>query len=189
MAFDPGSLPPAALASLLAAGTFVLVEDEGGHLSSTTGGAVIEAGPGAVRQVLEDFARYREWVPQLTRSEVLGKKGGATDVGFTLSFRFAVFSKNVNYSIRYKRKSEDRLEWERLDGDLEENRGAWSLVSLDRGRRTAAFYSFYVDLSGLGSMVKMALKASPQMEVAIASSTAVLVTRALKARVELAEKG
>ena len=77
-----------------------------------------------------------------------------------------------------------RVEWERLDGDFEETYGAWSWIPLERGKRTAVFYSFYVDLAGTGSMVKLALKASPQMEVAISTSTAILVARSFKAKVE-----
>jgi ribosome-associated toxin RatA of RatAB toxin-antitoxin module len=137
-----------------------------------------------VRDVLTDFESYSKWLPQLTRSKIVAEKGTTTDVEFTLSFRFAVFSKSLDYGLRYKAKGDDRIEWERLSGDFTENRGSWSWVPIGK-KRTAVFYEFYVDLaSGLGSMVRMAMKASPQMEVAIATSTAVLIARAVKARVE-----
>ena len=185
MAFDPTGLPAATLSSLLDAGTWVLVEDgKDGALERTTAGALIDAPPAMVREVLADFEAYREWMPQLTKSSIVASKGSTTDVAFTLSFRFSVFSKSIDYTVRYKPKGDDRVEWERVAGDFEENHGAWSLVSLERGKKTAVFYSFYVDISGLGAMVKMALKASPQMETAIATSTAVLVARALRSRVE-----
>lgn len=184
MAFDPTDLAPATLAHLLEAGSFVLVEDEKGKLVRTTSGILVDAPPEECRAVIEDYAGYKDWMPQLTRSQVLAKKGNTVDVAFTLSFRFSVFSKNLDYTLRYKPKGDLRIDWERLDGEFEETYGAWSWIPLERGKRTAVFYSFYVDLAGAGSMVKMALKASPPMEVAISTSTAILVARSFKAKVE-----
>lgn len=187
MAFDPSALPAATLASLLDAGNWVLVEEKkDGTLARTTSAVLVDATPAQVREVLEDFESYREWMPQLTKSDVVARKGTSTDVAFTLSFRFSVFSKSLDYTVRYKPKGDDRIEWERVAGDFDENHGTWTLVPLERGKKTAVFYGFFVDLSGLGTMVKMALKASPQMEIAIATSTAVLVARALKTRSERA---
>lgn len=184
MAFDPSELSPSTLASILShSATCFVDEDSAGRLHETTAGVLIDASPDRVREVILDFERYREWAPQLTRSEIVAEKHGATDVAFSLGFRFAVFSKSIAYTIRYREKGE-RVSWERVSGDFPENRGSWHWVPLERGKKTAAFYGFYVDLAGLGSMVKMALKASPQMEVAISTSTAVLMARALKARVE-----
>lgn len=184
MPFDPTDLAPAALAALLDAGSFVLVEDEKGKLVRTTSGILVDAPPDECRAVIEDYGGYKTWMPQLTRSEVVAKKGGTAEVAFTLSFKFSVFSKNLDYTLRYKPKGDSRIEWERLSGEFEETYGAWSWIPLERGKRTAVFYSFYVDLAGAGSMVKLALKASPQMEVAISTSTAILVARSFKTKVE-----
>ncbi len=184
MAFDPTALPAATLSALLEAGSWVLVEEDQGKLTRTTAGILVDAPPDEVKAAVSDYASYKEWMPQLTRSDVVSRKGGAAEVAFTLSFRFSVFSKSLDYTLRYKAKGDDRIEWERVSGDFAESYGAWSWMPLDRGKRTAAFYSFYVDIGGAGAMVKMALKASPQMEVAIATSTAILVARALKAKAE-----
>lgn len=185
MAFDPSQVPAATLASLLQSGSWVLVEEAGGRLARTTAGALIDAPPTAVRSVIEDFDGYKGWMPQLAKSQVVARRGAAVDVAFTLAFKFSLFSKSLDYTVRYKPRGESRIDWERVSGDFDENQGAWSWIALDRGRRTAAFYSFFVDLAGTGSMVKLALKASPQMEVAIATSTAILVARSLKSRVEV----
>ena len=186
MAFDPSELPAGTLSTLLEAGSWVLVEETKGKLARTTAGTLIDASPDDVRAAIEDFASYKEWMPQLVKSDVVTKKGKTADVAFTVSFRFGLFSKSLDYTVRYAPKGDTRLEWERVSGDFDENHGAWTWISLDRGKRTAVFYSFYVDLAGTGSMVKLALKASPQMEVAIATSTAILVARSLKSRVESA---
>ncbi|HVO30285.1 MAG TPA: SRPBCC family protein [bacterium] len=184
MPFDPSDISAPALASILShSATCFVDEDDKGRLHETTSGVLIDASPEKVRAVITDYARYREWAPQLTKSEVLGHKSGATDVAFSLGFRFALFSRSIDYSLRYREKGE-KVAWEQVSGDFPENRGSWHWIPLERGKKTAAFYAFYVDLAGLGSMVKMALKASPQMEVAISTSTAVLMARALKARVE-----
>lgn len=183
MGFDPSELAPATLQSLLSHGAFVVVDvDEKERLRETVAGALVEADADRVAEVLGDFEAYKEWVPQLSRSEVLGKKGGHVDVEYAISFKMGLFSKTLSYAVRYK-PGEKRIPWERLDGDFAENRGAWSWVPL-KGKKTAVFYGYYVDLGSLGSIVKMALKASPQMEVAIQTSTAVLMARAAKARVE-----
>ena len=184
MPADLADLPAATLTSLLSHSAACFVdEDAGGKLVETTSGVLIDAPPEKIREVVSDFARYREWVPQLTKSDVLATKHGATDVAFALSFKFGIFSRTIDYSVRYKVK-DDAISWDRLSGDFPENHGHWSWVALERGKKTAVFYAFHVDLAGLGSVVKMALKASPQMEVAISTSTAVLMARALKARVE-----
>ncbi len=184
MPFDPADLPPASLASLLADGSFVRIEDgRDGRHRDTTSAALIDAPPEKVRAVVTDFDRYADWVPQVTRSEVIGRRGPSTDVAFTLSFRFSVFSKSLSYSLRY-RETDTQVAWDRLSNEFTENRGTIRWIGLDRGKRTAAFYRFYFDLAGLGPVVKLALKSSPQLEVAISASTAVLMARALKSRVE-----
>lgn len=184
MAFDPSDLSAATLQSILTHSAACFVdEDESGRVIETTAGALVDASPDAVGRVITDYAAYAQWAPQLTKSKIVSEKGGATEVEFALGFRFAVFSKSIDYTVRYREKGH-RVIWENVSGDFPENRGAWVWSPLERGKKTAVFYTFYVDLAGLGSMVKMALKASPQMEVAISTSTAVLMARALKARVE-----
>lgn len=186
MRFDPAGLPPATLATLLSHSATCFVDDDAkGNLKETTSGVLIDAPAERVREVIVDFASYREWAPQLTKSQVVTQKGVSSDVAFSLGFKFGIFSRSIDYSVRYHEKDKDaRVTWERLSGDFPENRGHWQWVPLERGKKTAVFYAFYVDLAGLGSMVRMAMKASPQMEVAISTSTAVLMARALKARVE-----
>ena len=183
MPFDPGTLPASALQTLLESHSLVLVDEKNGQLRETTSAILIDASPKEVEKVVRDFASYQEWMPQVSRSQVVGGKGGATDAEFTLSFRFSVFSKSVRYTLRYKDGGEG-LTWSLVSGDFSENRGAYRWLPVDKGKRTAFFYSFYVDLASMGSMIRFAFKSTPQLEVAIASSTAVVVARAIKARVE-----
>lgn len=185
MAFDPSAISAAQLSELLDGRSMVLVDErEDGSLESTTAAVVVDAPPARVEEVLGDYARYSEWVPQVTRSEVVATKGKSTDVELKLSFRFAVFSKSVEYVLRYTSKGPHATTFEGVSGDFETNTGRYDWAALDKGKKTLFFYTFYVDLGSMGAMVKMALKSTPQLEMAIASSTAVVFARAVKERAE-----
>lgn len=185
MAFDPSAISASQLADLLEGRNMVLVDErKDGSLESTTSAVMIDASPARVEEVLADFDRYSEWVPQVTRSEVVAEKGKARDVALKLSFRFAVFSKSVDYVLRYTSKGPHAMAFERVSGDFETNHGRYDWAPIEKGKRTLFFYTFYVDLGSMGTMVKMALKSTPQLEMAIASSTAVVFARAVKDRAE-----
>ena len=62
--------------------------------------------------------------------------------------------------------------------------GAWELIPLEDGKNTAAFYSSYSDLRSLGYLMENLLQDQPVMELAIASTSAILMARTVRARME-----
>ena len=126
MAFDPSDLSAATLQTMLAhSATCFVDEDADGNVDETTAGVLVNAPPDDVAKVVTDYAAYSQWAPQLTKSKIVSQKSGATDVEFALGFRFAVFSKSIDYTVRYREKG-STVAWENVSGEFPENRGTWS---------------------------------------------------------------
>lgn len=115
---------------------------------------VIEAPMEQVFAVLDDPARYGEFMPHVQLSEVEPAEDGDVLNHQVLDLPFPI--RNRYYTIRLEthRREEhpDRLEiaWTYVpgSGNVKENEGAWTLVRLS-ANRTLAVYRVYTDPGGL----------------------------------------
>ena len=184
-AFDAADIDAAAAREIASAGQLVIVEETtDGGLAMVTGGTVIPASADKVWAQILDFESYATWMPDVAKVDILVIDPPQIDVAFQLQFKFSVISKKVNYTLRYvEEKPGLRMSWSALAGDMGTAIGSWDLVPLDDGAATLAFYSTYTDLSDIW-MVKTIIKEQPTMDVAIQTSTAVTVVKALSDRVQ-----
>ncbi len=174
--------------TLIALGTYgplIMVEEAPKGLPWVTAGVLIDAPPAAVWDVMTDFARYREFVPQTEMSNVVKKEGDKVDVDLGIRVKLnALLGVSIEYSLRYTLFPPHRIAWIRTAGELEYTEGEWNLVPVDGGSRTVAFYSFVSDIKSTSAVVGYLINQQPSMEVAIQTSTAILVARSMKERVE-----
>lgn len=173
---------------LLNEGEILIVKEEetGGRFKYVSAGVLIDAPPEAVWNIITGYEKYPEFVPDCEKAEVEpGDAEGTFFVKFVVAVKFSVIKVRARYTLRQvHQQSKRRIDWTLEEGDLAENIGAWELIPLKDGKATGAFYSLYSDLRSLGFLVKWLLKEQPVMELAITSSTAILMARAVKARAE-----
>lgn len=146
---------PEAAASLESGEVAVaLRETEGSNVKEGCALGVIEAPLEQVFAVLDDPARFGEFMPHVQVSEVEPGDDGDVLNHQVLDLPFPI--RNRHYTIRletnHSEEHPDRLEiaWTYVpgSGNVEENEGTWTLLRLS-ANRTLAVYRVYTDPGGL----------------------------------------
>ncbi|MDD5225244.1 MAG: SRPBCC family protein [bacterium] len=173
------------LEKLVSTGAMVITnEDKSGNLTNVTAGIRIDAPVSEVWQIITDYNRYHEFLPQTKRVRILRQSGDTAEVEYNLKLAVSVVGIGIDYTLKHTHQKPDRISFERISGDLSEVRGGWEFIPAAGGEKTLAFYSVYSDLKSLGRVASFALKQGPSMELAINVSTAVLTVKAMKERAE-----
>ena len=173
------------LEKLVSKGELVLTEENiSGNLENVTAGIMIEAPVSEVWQVVTDYNHYHEFMPQTKRVRIVKQSGETAEVEYNLKLAVSVVGIGIDYILRHTHQKPDRVSFELVSGDLAEVRGGWEFIPIAGGEKTLAFYSVYTDLKSLGRVASFALKQEPSMELAINVSSAVLIVKAIKDRVE-----
>lgn len=83
-------------------------------------------------EVVTDYERYPEWLPEFRSARILRKEGNEVDVEFV----FAVPIKQLRYSIRVHHDPENlKTEWHYLGGEIIDNtEGGWHFIPLGEDR-------------------------------------------------------
>ena len=182
------NVDPDTIEKLLKEGEILIIKEneQGGRFKFVTAGILINATPDETWKAITDYQHYPEFIPDCDK--VVTAPGDAENViltSFTVAFKFSIIKYRIRYTLRQVHQKEKlRIDWTLKEGDLAEDIGAWELIPLEGGKKTAAFYSLYSDLRSLGYLVKYLFKEQPVMEIAITSTTAILMARAVKARLE-----
>lgn len=119
----------------------------------------IDVPPEAFRAVLDDYARYPEFLPEVKSVKVGARTGTSVEV----TYRLDVLLKTIEYTLEHRwtaqAKAGDalRIDWRLLRGEfLKHNEGHWLLEPTPRGTR--ATYTIKLRLGpGLPSTVETAL--------------------------------
>ena len=90
---------------------------------------VLKAPAQALYEVVTDYERYPEWLPEFKSARVLRREGETVDVEFT----FAIPLKKIRYSIRVAHDPEHlTTNWTFLDGEIiDDTVGGWRFEPID----------------------------------------------------------
>jgi len=180
-ALDIERLDGGTIAALTREGPLVAISLGGdGRLRMATAATAIDAPPQRVWDVIEDFASYPSWMPQVQEAVVAEGGEGSATVAFELAFDLLVNIK-VEYTLRYRRTGPFRMEYEQVQGDFAANNGYW--VVEPQGEGCILYYASFVDYSSM-RLLRAFLKNQPTLELGIGASSAAVVVRAVKERVE-----
>jgi len=91
-------------------------------------------------EVIRDYERYPEFLPDMEVVRVVERDGDVVDVHFTLNM-----IKQLRYTLRLTERPADGLDWVLLEGPFRRNEGGWVLVDTPDGR-TDASYSIEVSV-------------------------------------------
>ena len=184
-AFDPSVIDAASMERMVGGGQVVLVEEyPDGRLKLVTGGTLVKAPPQKVWDLISDYETYSDWMPQTTEVTVSNRTEKRADAHFVLDFQFSVISKTVEYTTRHTFEPPHAIRWTLVEGDFNTSVGAWHLVPAKGGTSTLVFYSTFTDLTSMGWIVRALLEEQPTMEVAIQGSTALMVVKSVKEKLE-----
>jgi coenzyme Q-binding protein COQ10 len=165
-------------------GELVLIDEtKGGLICMVTAGVLIDAPVEKVLAVVTDFEKFPEYLPQTQKVAVQKVSDSEYLVDFYLSIKFSLLKIKVDYQLKQIIESPYRVSWTQTRGEMKDVRGSWDLIPVNE-KQTLALYSTSGDLKTMGRLANWILTEHPEMETAIHVSTAVLIGKATKARVE-----
>ncbi|HJM28078.1 MAG: SRPBCC family protein [Acidimicrobiales bacterium] len=108
---------------------------------------IIDATPQQCFDVVTDFERYPDWVPDVKSATILeqDKQGRGGDV----TFRAASIGRSTTYTLRYYYGSNPlRIAWRQIEGDITRKiEGEYEFVPVEEGTKTEVAYHLAVDLA------------------------------------------
>ena len=122
-------------------------------MAKTERSVVIHAPPEKVFEVISDYAKYPEFLPEVKAVKVESGQGDIKDVTYTVDIK----AKVINYTLRHKANPPHDLSWTMVRGEMMKgNDGAWVLKPVPEG--TEATYKIDLRLGALvPSMVERKL--------------------------------
>jgi coenzyme Q-binding protein COQ10 len=117
-----------------------------GHRIRVSRSIEIDVTPDAFHRVVQDYARYPEFVPEVKAVRVGRRLGDSVEVTYWLDVKLKLF----DFTLRHVARSHERIEWTLVRGGefMRANEGAWTLEQTDRGG-TRATYAIEIDLGPL----------------------------------------
>jgi ribosome-associated toxin RatA of RatAB toxin-antitoxin module len=122
-------------------------------MAKTAKSIVIRASPEKVFEVISDFEKYPEFLPEVKKVKVESGQGNVKDVTYTIDIK----AKLISYTLRHTAKPPGELSWTMVRGEvMKGNDGAWILRAVPEG--TEATYQIDLRLGALvPSMVERKL--------------------------------
>jgi ribosome-associated toxin RatA of RatAB toxin-antitoxin module len=132
---------PAAVRQTRRRGYFSIVRSQG-HRIRVSRSVEIDVAPDAFHRVVQDYARYPEFVPEVKAVRVGRRQGDSVEVTYWLDVKLKLF----DFTLRHVTRSLERIEWTLVRGGefMRANEGAWTLEPMRRGTR--ATYAIEIDL-------------------------------------------
>jgi ribosome-associated toxin RatA of RatAB toxin-antitoxin module len=113
-------------------------------MPGATRSIVINAPPDKCFDVITDYERYPEFLPEVKKTRTLNRRGNECDVQYE-----AEVVKRIKYTVHLKEERPTRVSWTYIDGDfMRDNRGGWVLEDLGDGK-TKATYTVEITLGPL----------------------------------------
>ena len=94
----------------------------------------INASVDTVYDVIVDYEKYPEFLPEMERAEVVARDGDTVDVEFSLNL-----IKRLTYTLRLVGEPKVAVSWSLVVGMFQKNDGGWLLEALADGRTRATY--------------------------------------------------
>lgn len=113
-------------------------------MPGATRSIVINAPPDKCFDVIADYERYSEFLPEVKKTRAVNRRGNECDVQYE-----AEVVKLIKYTVHLKEERPTRVSWTYIDGDfMRDNKGGWLLEDLGDGK-TKATYTVEITLGPL----------------------------------------
>lgn len=116
------------------------------HLVRVSRSIEIDVTPEAFHGVVQDYARYPEFVPEVKAVRLGTRQGDSIEVTYWLDVKIQLF----DFTLRHVTRSLERIEWSLVRGGelMRANDGAWTIERSGNGS-TLATYEIGIDLGPL----------------------------------------
>lgn len=104
-------------------------------MASFTDSIAIRASRERVFEVVSDFGRYPEFLPEVEKVKVISKSKTRAKAAFTVNM-----VKTIHYTLDFKLSPPNTIKWTLVEGEfMESNEGSWAFSALDKNLTDAAF--------------------------------------------------
>ena len=104
---------------------------------------VIDVSADKLYDVINDFEKYAEFLPEVKKISVAAGPGDAKDVTYTIDIK----AKVISYTLRHTGTKPTKAAWSMTKGEMmKSNEGHWALKDLGNGK-TEATYNIDLKLS------------------------------------------
>jgi coenzyme Q-binding protein COQ10 len=116
------------------------------HLARVSRSIEVDVAPEDFLRVVQDYARYPEFVPEVKAVRVGRRQGSTVEVTYWLDVKLKLF----DFTLRHVTRSRERIEWSLVRGGefMRANEGAWTIERTENGG-TRATYAIEIDLGPL----------------------------------------
>src|SRR3954471_14752581 len=115
-------------------------------MASASRSVEIDVPPEAFSRVVQDYARYPEFVPEVKAVRLGPSVNGAQEVTYSVDVRLQM----LEFTLRHEPRGPGRIEWHLVRGGefMRRNEGAWTFERTAAGL-TRATYAIEIDLGPL----------------------------------------
>src|SRR5688572_9365191 len=104
-------------------------------MPAATRSIVIQAPIAKVLEVIKDYERYPEFLPEVKAIRLFNRKGNEVDA----QYRVDVI-KTIQYTIRVKDEGPTKVSWTFVEGEfMRDNKGSWTLEEAGPGQTKATY--------------------------------------------------
>lgn len=85
--------------------------------------------------VIADYERYSEFLPEVKKTKAINRRGNECDVQYE-----AEVVKLIKYTVHLKEERPNKVSWTYIDGDfMRDNKGGWVLEDAGEGKTKATY--------------------------------------------------
>jgi len=145
--------------------------------------AMINASAERVRNVINDYANYSEFMPQNDHSEILKKTSEYVIARYSVFVKLPVFKIHATFDLKHDIKNKNNITWTLIDGKMKASLGRWEIIPIS-AQKTLVINTSWSDHKSIGFMSRMLMKAQPDLAMAVPIGTTALMLEAVKRRAE-----
>ena len=130
------------------AGVFTAqIPEEGSSIAWGQAVLVVDKPIEEVLPIIRDYANYKQFMPNFTKSKVLAQRGSRAMVYMEVSVAKGAFTLwgQLNLSERPQEGDSRVVEARLLEGNIDAFSASWTLTPVDGGARTEVDFKIYVD--------------------------------------------
>ena len=114
-------------------------------MATATKSIVINVPPDKFFDVIVDYEKYGEFLPEVKKVKLDGGQGSIKEVTYTVDIK----AKVINYTLKHTAEKPSRMSWTMIKGEMMTgNDGSWTLKAAPNGG-TEATYAIDLRLSSL----------------------------------------
>jgi ribosome-associated toxin RatA of RatAB toxin-antitoxin module len=145
--------------------------------------AVIDASVDRVKNVINDYANYSNFMPQNDHSEIVKKTSEYVIARYSVFVKLPVFKIHATFDLKHTLNDKGDITWTLIDGKMKASLGRWELIPIS-AKKTLVINTSWSDHKSIGFMSRMLMKAQPDLAMAVPIGTTALMLEAVKRRAE-----